>query len=78
MSKPVAGELPSLTTASEKYSILSDWLRGEGGACPVENPSPMISFGDLVDLSDPVRTLAVDRPLGDFGTPEMLKSGEIE
>ena len=77
MSKPVAGELPSFTTASEKYSILSDWLKGDGGACPVIIPSPS-SFGDFVDLSELVRTLVVDRPLGDLGMPAMLKNGEME
>lgn len=65
MTRPEAGDVPSLAAASEKYSIASDAPRGDDGAW---------SFGDLPDLSDIVRVLVVDLPPGDLAAG-MLKKG---
>lgn len=68
MTSPDAGDVPSLAAASEKYPIVSGMPRGDDGAW---------SFGDLPDLSDIVRMLAVDLPPGDLAEPGILKNGVI-
>lgn len=62
MTIPEDGEVPSLTAASEKYSILSETAKGDDGRWPV---SVMISFGDLFDRSELLRWLVLVDGLGE-------------
>ena len=69
MTSPDDGEVPSLATASEKYSMLSDMLKGEGGGRVMGSPG--ISLGDFVDRSEFVRD-GLDVVVGDLGLEERV------
>ena len=64
MTSPDDGEAPSFAAASEKYSMLSDMLNGEGGGRVTGSTS--ISLGDFVERSEFVRD-GLEALVGDLG-----------
>ena len=74
MTVPVDGDVPSFTTASEKYSTPSVPASGDEGAY---GWTSLGSLGDLVDRSEGVRPPPVDLPPGDLAVFPILNRGEI-